>query len=190
MGRAQHAGRAPLTSICARTRTEGTKPSEQHGQHLQLDEGKHDHTRETGLAGVIRRNLRALVDALRHPASCTQTHRDPARHAHAAQTQRWPASCGHTQATELPCARPGYALGRLTSPAPPQRCTGTHVQAKSSASVQCPRSRSPGLRHAATHTPAGQPRPPGPRARMPGPPPPPSFPCRFSRFQPPIPFFG
>ena len=69
--------------------------------------------RETGLTVVMRRSLRALADALRQPASCTQTRQNPALHAHAEETQLWPVSWGHTQATELPRDRPGYALGRL-----------------------------------------------------------------------------
>ena len=161
-------------------REEGTKPRERCGQNLQRDKGAHDHTRESGLAVVMRRGLRALADVLRHPTSCTQTHQNPALHAHAGEPQRWPASCGHPHATELPRVRPGYALGRLARPAPFPNTARTHQRSpncdKSSASAQCPRARRPGLRHAATHTPCGQPCPPGPRARTPGPPPHPSAP--------------
>ena len=95
-----------LTSILQ----EGTKSSE---QDMQRDKGTHDHMRETGLTVVTRRSLRALADALRQPASCTQDRQNTARQAHAGETRRWPASCGHTQATELPRARPGYALSRM-----------------------------------------------------------------------------
>ena len=154
-------------------RGEGTKPRERCGQNLQRDKGAHNHTRETGLAVVMRRDLRALADVLRHPTSCTQTHQNPALHAHAGEPQRWPASCGHPHATELPRVRPSYALGRLARPAPFPNTARTHQRSpncdKSSASAQCPRARRPGLRHTATHTPCGQPCPPGPRARTPGP---------------------
>ena len=75
-------------------------------------------------------------------------------------------------------ARPLGPRARPPGPprALPQRCAGTQLQSKSSASAQCPRARRPSLRHAATHTPCGQPCPPGPRARTPGPPPHPSAP--------------
>ena len=52
---------------------EGTKSSERSEQDMQRDKGTHDHMRETGLTVVTRRSLRALADALRQPASCTQT---------------------------------------------------------------------------------------------------------------------
>jgi hypothetical protein len=83
---------------------------------LQRDKDEHDHTRETGLAVVTRRSLRALADTPQQTATCTQTNRDPARHAHASQIQRWPAPCGNAQATEPTHAGPGYARGRLARP--------------------------------------------------------------------------
>jgi hypothetical protein len=107
-------------------RGEGTKHRERCGQNLQRDKGAHNHTRETGLAAVMRRGLRALADVLRHPTSCTQTHQNPALHAHAGEPQRWSASCGHPHATELPRVRPSYALGRLARPAPFPNTARTH----------------------------------------------------------------
>ena len=99
----------------ARHREEGTKRSE---QDMQRNKDKHDHTREKGLAVVTRRSLRALAGTLRQPASCTQAHQDPARHAPAGQIQRWSAPCSHVRATESPRARPDYARGRLVRPGP------------------------------------------------------------------------
>ena len=83
---------------------------------MQRDKGKHDHTRETGLTAVTRRILRALVDALRPPASCTQTHQDPARHAHAGQ----PSAGPHPAATHQPpsCRAPARATRSAAWPAP------------------------------------------------------------------------
>ena len=40
---------------------EGKKPSEHSEQNLQRDKDEHDRKRETGLAAVTRRNLRALA---------------------------------------------------------------------------------------------------------------------------------
>ena len=48
-------------------RGEGTKPRERCGQNLQRDKGAHDHTREAGLAVVMRRRLRAPAAVLRQP---------------------------------------------------------------------------------------------------------------------------
>ena len=83
---------------------------------MQRDKGKHDHTRETGLTAVTRRILRALVDSLRPPASCTQTHQDPARHAHAGQ----PSAGPHPAATHQPpsCRAPARATRSAAWPAP------------------------------------------------------------------------
>ena len=54
-----------------RHREEGTKPSERSEHNLQRDKDKHDHTGETGLAKVTRRNRRALAATPQRPASCT-----------------------------------------------------------------------------------------------------------------------
>ena len=61
--------------------------SERSKQNLQRDNGEHDHRRETGLAVVTRRNLRALSATPQRPVFCTLTP-GPAR--------------GRTQANHVP----------------------------------------------------------------------------------------
>jgi hypothetical protein len=102
--------------------------------------------RETGLTVVTRRSLRALADALRQPPTHRLTRTPRGMHM-----QAKPSAGPRPAATHKPpsCPAPARATRSVAWPAPPralsQRCTGTHVQAKSSASAQYPRSRSPNL---------------------------------------------
>jgi hypothetical protein len=134
---------APLShpaSIPRRSRVPNPAPNPNRPNHTApAPEGKHGHTR----ASMATRPRPAHRPA-EAPAQARKRKPNPAL----ARAQLPRTSQRATPCPSMPRPRPPGPPRAL-----PQRCAGTHVQSKSSASAQCPRSRSPSLRHAATHTP-------------------------------------